>query len=211
MNRTIAFALFLCASSLYALPNLVTNGSFASGLTGWSSHTCGSCEASGWDAGSTQSDSGTMPSAPNEAEDACVGATCNDPANGDWISQTLTTAPGQSYTLSFYYDPGDGGTNELTALWNGSVVSGGTILNATDGTWQLYTFNVTATGASTVLEFTGRQDPDELHLTGISVVAAGAAPPTTPAPRSLSLLLIGLAGVAIWRYSAGGRTPFSAG
>jgi hypothetical protein len=37
-----------------------------------------------------------------------VGALCNDPSLGDDLSQTLTTVAGQTYTLSFYYDAGEG-------------------------------------------------------------------------------------------------------
>jgi len=65
-------------------------------------------------------------------------------------------------------------------------VTGGSIVNSTSNTWAQYTFTVTATGASTALEFTGRQDNSFLHLTDISV---GSAAPATPAPGTLVLMI----------------------
>jgi len=81
-------------------------------------------------------------------------------------------------------------------LWNGSPVPGGTIVNAVGSTWVQYSFTVTATGSSTVLEFTGRQDPKENAVTNISVTPGSA--PLTPAPRSVVLTGIGPAGLALW-------------
>lgn len=186
-----------------AAQNLVHNGSFATGdFTNWTTHTCGAgCGAQGWSVQtSIPADPGTPPpGATAAALTACVGAPCNDPVSGDTITQTLTTVAGQTYTLSFYYDGGSNsstGTTELQVLWNGTAVSGGTIVNATTNTWKQYTFTVTATGASTVLEFSGRQDPAVLYLTGISVTAGG--PIATPIPGTLLLMIAGLAGLGLY-------------
>jgi hypothetical protein len=158
----------------------------------------------------------TNPGAPSDtsyaAENGCVGASCNDPVNGSWITQSLATEVSQTYTLTFFFDPGassedDGGggidaiadasvitTTELDVLWDGSLVTGGQIVNATSSTWEEYTFTgLTASTTSTVLEFTGREDPDYLQLTDISVTAD--ASPTVPEPASLTLIGGGLLGM----------------
>jgi len=196
----LAMALFAGSA---AAQNLVQNGSFATGsFTNWTTHTCGAgCGAQGWHVTTTvPTDPGTPPpGATAAAITACVGAPCNDPVSGDTITQTLTTVAGQTYTLSFYYDGGvnsSTGATELQVLWNGTAVPGGTIVNATTNTWKQYTFTVTATGASTVLEFSGRQDPATLYLTGVSVTAGG--PPVAPIPGTLLLMLTGLAGFGLY-------------
>jgi hypothetical protein len=190
--------------------NLVGNGSFSNLLafTDWTLQSCsGICNHLGWARPASLPDllSGTPPPGITTAADTgCNGAGCNDPANGATISQTLMTVPGQAYTLSFYYDAGSQiggpGTTELTVLWNNLAVTGGTISNATANTWTQYTFTVVATGASTTLEFTGRQDPQVLYLTGISVTPnAGGGPPNGPIPGTLLLAMMGLAGLALYQ------------
>src|SRR5262249_9136123 len=135
---------FLGASA--SAQNLVSNPNFSSGLTGWTTHTCGSCSAAGWNTtSSAPNDPGTKPvSLTSAALTACVSALCNDPVLGDTLSQTLTTIPGQSYTLSFYYDPGVGGsTTELDVYWNGALVTGGQIINSPASTWITKIYTVT--------------------------------------------------------------------
>jgi hypothetical protein len=207
MTRKLLLLGFVTCVAMSAAPNLVTNGSFSSGLSGWTTHTCATCEAAGWSTSSVPSDPGTPPpGATAAAITLCVGALCNDPAAGDDLSQTLTTVPGQTYTLSFYYDAGvnsgfDGDITDLQVYWNGSAVPVSSIENASASTWEVYSYNVVATGTSTVLEFTGRQDPATLYLTNVSVTAGGSVltpPPSTPAPNTWVLLITGLAAVSIW-------------
>ena len=188
--------------------DLVANGGFTTGdFTGWTSSSDENWYVNGID---------TNPGAPSDtsyaAENGCVGASCNDPVNGSWITQSLATEVSQTYTLTFFYDPGplnedDGGggadaiadasvitTTELDVLWDGSLVTGGQIVNATSSTWEEYTFTgLTASTTSTVLEFTGREDPAYLQLTDISVTAD--ASPTVPEPASLTLIGGGLLGM----------------
>ena len=181
-------AMALLATSASA-SNLVLNGGFTTGdFTNWS--------FGSWGVGTFPADPGTPPSGTTfAASTGCVGAPCNDPVSGAFISQTLATVASQAYTLTFFYDAGsnsgaeEDGTTELDVLWNGSLVSGGQIIDATANTWEQYTFTgLTASGSSTVLEFTGRQDPATLYLTDISVTASS----TTPEPASLTLIGGGL-------------------
>jgi hypothetical protein len=186
----LVLATALLASSATA-GNIVLNGGFTTGdLTNWTEHDCTSgCGVVGWFVTLFP----TGPGAPSDttlaATNACVGAGCSDPTTGDWISQTLSTVAAQTYTLSFFYRAGDNnGVNELDAFWNGSLVPGGSIVDPTPPyTWQHFTFSgLTATGGSTVLEFTGRQDPAALYLTDISVTANADT-----APEPASSLLVG--------------------
>jgi hypothetical protein len=199
-------AIGLLAASATA-QNIVQNPAFSTGnFADWNTHTCSSgCSDQGWEVATPlpTGQSGTIPPGASAAAiNLCVGVPCNDPVNGDWISQTLTTVPGQTYTLSFYYDGGEDsstGTTELETLWNGVAVTGGTIINAPSNTWRQYSFTVVATGTSTVLEFTGRQDPATLYLTDISVTS-GTGTPTTPAPTTSLLIVTGLVGLALYQF-----------
>jgi hypothetical protein len=203
----ISMALWAASASAGGI-DLVANGGFTTGdFTGWTSSSDENWNVNGID---------TNPGAPSDtsyaAENGCVGASCNDPVNGSWITQSLATEVSQTYTLTFFYDPGplnedEGGggidaiadasvitTTELDVLWDGSLVTGGQIVNATSSTWEEYTFTgLTASTTSTVLEFTGREDPDYLQLTDISVTAD--ASPTVPEPASLTLIGGGLLGM----------------
>jgi hypothetical protein len=201
----IAFALLARSGP----SNLVQNGSFSTDdFTSWTTHNCTvGCAFGSWMVtASLPSDPGTHPPGGSEAATTGCnsGATpaCNDPVSGTTFSQTLTTAPGQTYTLGFYFDGGGSaatGPAELEVLWNGSPVPGGTIVNPASSTWTIYTFTVTATGSSTVLEFTGKQNPGQLYVTGISVTAT-SGPPATPIPGTLLLAIVGVAGLALYRF-----------
>jgi len=185
----LGIALALLAMSASA-GNLVLNGAFTTGdFTDWTN--------SEWGVGGFPSDPGTLPTDTTFAADTgCVGAPCNDPITGADISQTIGTDTSATYTLSFLYDAGSEsgpGTTELDALWDGSIVPGGQIIDATSDTWAEYTFTgLAASTASTVLEFTGRQDPAGLYLTDISVTSETS---TTPEPGSLPLIVVGLMGI----------------
>jgi hypothetical protein len=193
----LGIAMALLATSASA--NIVQNGAFTTGdFTNWTEHTCPTgCSAQGFSVGTVPADPGaTPPGATYDAHTACVNAPCNDPTNGDWISQTLTTVALQTYTLTFYYDGGSGsssGTTELQVYWNGSVATGGTIINAATSTWVLYTITgLTASTTSTLLKFTGRQDPASLFLTDIAVNPSSSV---SPEPSSWLLLGGGLLGM----------------
>jgi hypothetical protein len=116
------------------------------------------------------------------------------------VSQTLTTVVGQSYTISFWL--ADTNANAVTVtfggqtLFNGSAPTNGV---GSSSNYVNYTYTVTATYTSTVLAFTGQYTEGGYGtiLDDVSVTLGGAPPPT-PAPRSLYLCLIGLAGLALY-------------
>ena len=101
------------------------------------------------------------------------------------LSQNVGTTAGTNYTLSFWL-ANDGGapTNEFDVFWNGTE-----LLNLVNQPVQLYTeysFNVTATSASTPLVIEYRNDTDFFLLDDVSATVA------VPEPATSSLLLLAL-------------------
>jgi len=186
----LGIAMALLATSA-AASNIVLNGAFTSGdFTDWITHTCSTCSGPGWDVGSFPANPGTPPTDTTfAATEECGHGPCNNPVTGDWIAQDLPTVAGETYTLTFLFDPGRRTPNELEVLWGGSVVTDGKIINAPGSTWDEYTFTLTAPSSSTELQFTGRDNRSKLYLTDIAVNLA------IPEPPSLLLMGIGLLGM----------------
>jgi subtilase family serine protease len=87
------------------------------------------------------------------------------------ISQSLTTAPGQAYLLTFWFNSPDGMTpDQLQVNWNGSTVTNLTNIPVFPGNgWAEFQFVVSATGTGTVLQFAFLNDPSYFALDDISV------------------------------------------
>ena len=147
--------LALAASVKGQSPNLVVNGGFETGdFTGWGL------------AGEAYVDDGSgfgiSPHSGTFLADLMLGA-----RSLGRLSQTLATTPGANYVISFsvnnyWQDP-----NQLQVSWNGSTVFGPTTISSTG--WTNIQFQVTATGASTVLQFGFEDDEDALGLDDVSV------------------------------------------
>jgi subtilase family serine protease len=93
------------------------------------------------------------------------------PLSLGYLYQTLATSPGQNYLLSLWVDNPSGQSgatpNQFLVQWNGA-----TLFNQTDmpfTAWTNLQFIVTATGASTVLQFGFEDTPSYLGLDDISV------------------------------------------
>ena len=117
-----------------------------------------------------------------------------------YLSQTLTTVPGQGYLFSFWLvNPGIFANpptpNQFMAVWNGN-----TLFNQTNMAAFSYTnlqFVVAAAGASTTLEFGVRNDYDYFGLDAVSVTPL--PPPVfqsaASAGGSITLTWLAVAGV----------------
>jgi hypothetical protein len=98
------------------------------------------------------------------------------------------------YTLSFWLANDGAAPNQFDVFWNGASV-----LNLVDQPVSLYTqftLSVTASGASTPLEFRYRNDDDFFRLDDVSATAA------VPEPSIAWLALTGLPLLALARRRA---------
>jgi len=131
----------------------------------------------------------------------CIGAPCitGTTAQQAYLSQTLATMPGQSYTISFEFSAnGNPGANEFAVLWNGATVldlgPGGTLGPVgTLNTYVLYSVpKVVATSTSTTLTFLGREDIGYDAIDNVEVDPVGAPEPAT------ALLGLGLLPIMVY-------------
>jgi hypothetical protein len=101
---------------------------------------------------------------------AALGQTSSSPLG--YLYQTLTTSPGQSYLLSLWLanpnNPNGATPNQFLVQWNGTTLFNQSNIPYT--AWTNLQFIVTATSASTVLQFGFYDAPYYLGLDDISVV-----------------------------------------
>jgi hypothetical protein len=96
------------------------------------------------------------------------GAALGAPSSLGYLSQTLTTTPGQLYMLSFWLSSNGETPNQFTASWNGNTLFDESDIPAL--VWTNCVYEVSATSSSTVLQFGGMDQPWFLGLDDVSVV-----------------------------------------
>jgi hypothetical protein len=109
------------------------------------------------------------------------------------LSQTLTTIPGQTYTISFWLNSNGVPPDEVKLSWGGVTIFDQSNIPANG--WTEYSFLESAVSSSTLIDFGLRQDSSYSGLDDISVNAVSAV----PEPSTWAMLLLGFAGVALLR------------
>ncbi len=115
-----------------------------------------------------------------------------DVVNNSSIFQSVSTAAGQNYQLSFWYSPRSGvaaGSNPIGFSWGGEAISSVTGNGSGAGNvWQKYTYNLVGSGALTELRFSAGGTSDSLggSLDNVALTAV-------PEPTGIALFALGLA------------------
>ena len=158
------FFTFIASSPILA-QQLVKNGDFESG------------DFSGWtQSGNTNNVNNTKISSNSAyAHSGIFGAQLGPFGSLGFISQTLSTTPGQTNFLSLWLDSPSGGIlNEFQVSWNGTNIFDQTNIAAIG--WTNLQFAVVSIGTNAVLQFGFRDDPSFLGLDDISVTNIAAVP-----------------------------------
>ncbi len=177
---TVAAAALLVGLPVHAT-ELVTNGGFETG------------DFTGWTTAGDQTLSGVDSQNPHSGASAAYFGTNNSIAT---MAQTLATTAGTNYAVSFWLGNevdvlGVSAPNSFAFSWDGTTET--TLTNAAAFGYTQYSFVLPATGSSTVLNFSFRQDPAFWDIDDISVTAITAV----PEPGSMALLGTGLFFVAV--------------
>lgn len=110
------------------------------------------------------------------------------------VQQTISTAPGVVYLLSFYVGSTLGQNALVDVVINGANVLSAANANDTAGAtnWEQFTYAFTVTSASTVLDFYNGS-PAGVETVGLDAVELTGTPePSTPATAGLALVLLGV-------------------
>ncbi len=146
--------------------NLVQNGSFEQGLTGWTG-------GNGVETGSFNGI--TAHTGSSFLEFGAVG--------GDaFTDQTLATQIGTEYQISLWYWSVGRFTSDLNIYFGSDHVLSLVDVPATNG-WVQYVVDAVATSSSTLLQIGGRNDPSYDGLDDVSVVSVGSSAAVVNLPQ----------------------------
>jgi len=157
---------------------IVSNGGFETGsFSGWTLNVSSKDQGSDYD---TVTTSGAW------VHSGSYGAELGPYHSLGYLYQTLTTSPGQNYLLSLWVDnpssqSGAATPNQFLVQWNGTTLFNQNNMPYTP--WTNLQFMVTATSATTVLQFGFEDPPGYLGLDDISVTPI-SPPAITVQPNS---------------------------
>jgi MYXO-CTERM domain-containing protein len=179
---SVLFGSVAVSAALVTLPaqgaaNIVSNGGFETGdFTGWSGTATGDPFNGVY-----------CPGAGAVAEGAC--AAFLGPLGADEVlQQVLGTQAGAQYLVSLALAASGDTPSDFAVKWGGQTLY--SVSNPdTGGSFSTLTFLAQATGASTTLSFSFRDDANFMYLDAVSVTAV-------PEPPGLALMALGVA--ALW-------------
>ena len=164
--------LLLCVTPILMHAGLIANGGFETGdFTGWTVTPA----QSGSDIFVTtiSSHTGTFAAAFSGSNSGFY----------DQISQTIATVPGDTLKLDYWLSPFVGDINkpaDFFVSWNGTPVPGSDVANLNNGfPFQEYSFDLLATGTSSVVAFSGYDIPNGFFLDDVSLTDTTAVPEPT--------------------------------
>jgi methionine-rich copper-binding protein CopC len=137
--------------------NLIVNGGFENGSTGWDNN------------------NGVSPSGFNgiPAHSGNFFLSLGAVGADAFTNQTVTTVAGQTYNLEFFYYRDGGTPSDLNVYWNNTLVY--TETNSAAHGWQQHDISVTGTGHDT-LRIGGRNDPTWDGIDDVSLTSTGPGP-----------------------------------
>jgi hypothetical protein len=142
------------------------------------------------------------PYSPPAGLDDLYFAACGESNSVAYLSQTLSTRPGQSYQISYYLQNATGlNPTEFIAQFGTNMLVSQSDLPQFD--WTESQFTSTASSSTTVLQFGFRDDPDYLLLDDVSVFPLPGSGSTVAAPVIQSVERVGQTIVITWSAVSG--------
>lgn len=175
MKLAIASMVSLLSAATLSAGSLVVNGGFETG------------DFSGWTLSGNTGNTGVDT---DDAHSGTYGAGFGAVGSDSYLSQTVSTVLGTSYTLDYWLRDDGGSYSEFSVAWNGTLLT--SFVNGSGFPYQEFTFaNLVGTGSDT-LTFSLRQDPAWFSLDDVSL-----APSSVPEPATFGLIGVVLAGFGL--------------